>query len=103
MCGWKLPSIQRGMRRHMRTRLLVVIVLVLGAVATDALSAPVPQTIPQALPVVKNEPPKTVKVAFVNASWHKVFRWLREETGKGVMSCTPDGTFTLVAEYTVPG
>jgi hypothetical protein len=83
-------------------RFLVLASFVLVTVAMDALSAPAPQTVFLPPPAVKNEAPKTVLVNFVNSSWHEVFRWLHEVTGKRVMSCTPNGTFTLVGEYTVP-
>jgi hypothetical protein len=86
----------------MRVRYLFVVVLALGVVSVEVQSAPVPP----AAPIEKQEPQKTVKIAFVNASWRQVFAWLREQTGKPVCSCTPNGQFTFVGppgkEYTIP-
>jgi hypothetical protein len=82
-----------------------MVIVVMNAMAIDGRSAPAPRTVPQPAPVVTNELPKTVKVTFVNATWREVFEWLTEQTGKRVMSCTPDGRFTLVGppdkEYTI--
>ncbi len=88
----------------MKAKILLV-AAILSALVIEAKSAPAPRTVPQASPVDTNDAPKTVKVTFVNARWHEVFHWLSEQTGKRVMSCTPDGRFTLVGppdkEYTV--
>jgi len=81
----------------MRARFLTLTVLLLTLLATAAHSAPLVEK--------KRERPKTVKVSFVSASWHKVFAWLFEQTGKPIRSCTPNGRFTLAGpadrEYTL--
>ena len=89
----------------MNARFLLLTVILLSVLVIPAQSAPAPQKAPQPTSVAKNVPPKTVKVAFVNASWNKVFKWLFEQTGKPIMSCTPNGQFTFVGppdkEYTI--
>ena len=85
----------------MNARILILATLMLGAVTIPTRSVPAQQ--PAA--IKQKQSPKTVKVAFVNAEWREVFKWLFEQTGKPIMSCTPNGRFTLVGppdkEYTI--
>jgi hypothetical protein len=86
----------------MNTRFLVLAILVLGAIAIDARSAPAPKS----LPVEKKETPKTVKFAKKEQPWKDVFAWLAETTGKPVITnCYPQGDFTFEGladkEYTI--
>jgi len=61
-------------------------------IALDARSAPAPHIVP----VEKKTTPKTVKVAFDNTPWRKVFEWAHRSNGQTVITnFQPTGSFTF--------